>query len=312
MSTSTALATQTERKPALTAGNNVLAIVPSDAEQAFRMAQLVCKANMAPKGMEQPEKVVTAIMTGLEIGLKPMQALQSIAIVNGRPTVWGDAVVGLVMASGKCGGFKEWIEGTGDKMVAKCWAKRSDMPTESEQSFSTDDAKTAGLWAKTGPWKQYPRRMLQMRARAFCLRDLFSDVLKGLGVAEEVRDYKASVAVEQQASHERELRDEIYRQAGQEPPLIESPDSELEEIGHDEPESDVKVTYWSIDIQRREQKPVNEAIEAINRDIDSAGNGAAQLRLILQNNGWLEEVAPDRWNAVQDAIASLQKGLADA
>ena len=35
---------------------------------------------------------------------------------------------------------------------------------------------------------QYRDRMLQMRARSFCLRDQFADVLKGMPVAEEVMD----------------------------------------------------------------------------------------------------------------------------
>jgi hypothetical protein len=35
---------------------------------------------------------------------------------------------------------------------------------------------------------QYPKRMRQMRARAFALRDVFPDVLRGLPVAEEVMD----------------------------------------------------------------------------------------------------------------------------
>jgi hypothetical protein len=51
-----------------------------------------------------------------------------------------------------------------------------------------DDAKAAGLQGKQGPWTQYPKRMRQMRARAFALRDVFPDVLRGLPVAEEVMD----------------------------------------------------------------------------------------------------------------------------
>ena len=51
------------------------------------------------------------------------------------------------------------------------------------------DAKRAGLAGKSGPWTQYPRRMLQMRARGFALRDAFPDLLRGLVTAEEAMDY---------------------------------------------------------------------------------------------------------------------------
>ncbi len=51
------------------------------------------------------------------------------------------------------------------------------------------DAKRAGLWGKGGPWTAYPKRMLQMRARGFALRDAFPDVLKGMISVEEAQDY---------------------------------------------------------------------------------------------------------------------------
>jgi len=53
-----------------------------------------------------------------------------------------------------------------------------------------EDAKRAGLWAKQGPWTAYPKRMMQMRARGFALRDAFPDVLKGMITAEEAQDYQ--------------------------------------------------------------------------------------------------------------------------
>lgn len=184
---STALAEA--KRPELTVGNSVGAIVPRDVEQAFRMAQLIVHAGMAPNGMNSPEKVVTAIMHGMEVGLKPMQAVQSIAIVNGRPTIWGDAAIGLVQGSGLAEYIVERVEGEGEEMVAICETKRHGWPSPIVSTFSVADAKAAGLWGKAGPWKQYPKRMLQMRARGFALRDAYADVLKGLGVREEARDF---------------------------------------------------------------------------------------------------------------------------
>jgi len=58
-----------------------------------------------------------------------------------------------------------------------------------ETRFSVEDAKRAGLWGKGGPWTAYPKRMLQMRARGFALRDAFPDVLKGMISVEEAQDY---------------------------------------------------------------------------------------------------------------------------
>lgn len=184
-------------KPELRAGGTMGAIVPQDAEQAYRMAQLIAKSGIAPRDMQTPEKIVTAIFHGLEVGLKPLQAIQSIAVVNGRPCIWGDAALGLAMGSGLLEDIAESIEGEGDAMRAVCVAKRVGNTTPVARSFSVADARKANLWGKTGPWSQYPQRMLQMRARSWALRDGFADVLKGLHVVEEVRDYRV-VSVDQE------------------------------------------------------------------------------------------------------------------
>jgi hypothetical protein len=96
------------------------------------------------------------------------------------------------MASAVCESVTETIDGEGDNMVATCSAKRRGYERPTVVRFSVADAKKAGLWGKTGPWTQYPRRMLQLRARGFALRDAFPDVLKGLVTAEEAHDYPAA------------------------------------------------------------------------------------------------------------------------
>ena len=179
---------QVEPRPQLHAGARPTAIVPTDMDSCYRLAKAVCMAGMAPKGLDTPEKAMVAIMHGLEIGLTPMAALQRIAVVNGRPTIWGDGAVGLVRGSGLCEFIDEQIHGEGDKRIATCEAKRRGEKSPVVRSFSVQDAKQAGLWGKSGPWQQYPERMLQMRARAFALRDLFADVLGGLYLREELED----------------------------------------------------------------------------------------------------------------------------
>jgi hypothetical protein len=153
------------------------------------MAVAVSKSGLAPRGMDKAEQVFVAMAHGLEIGLKPMQSLQRIAVVNGRPTLYGDAMIGLVRASGQLERISETIEGKAgtDDYAAVCVAKRVGSD-EVRSVYSVKDARTAGLWGKSGPWTTSPKRMLQMRARAFALRDLFADVLGGLYMAEEVMD----------------------------------------------------------------------------------------------------------------------------
>jgi len=159
-------------------------------DDAWRFWQMVAKTDFAPKDFKnKPESCMLAGQHGAELGLGPMQSLQCIAVINGRPTIWGDAALALVQSSSVCEFVSEAVEGDGDQMVATCIAKRRGYPAPSAIKFSVADAKRAGLWGKSGPWTQYPKRMLQLRARGFALRDAFPDVLKGLVTAEEAQDY---------------------------------------------------------------------------------------------------------------------------
>ena len=165
-------------------------------DDLWRFAKLVAASGLAPKGVDTPEKVAIAVQAGLEIGLKPMQALQSIAVINGRPAVWGDAVIGLCQGTGQMEVYRqEKIGEPGkDSFGYRVTVKRRGFdPVESE--FTVGSAKQAALWGKSGPWAQYPDRMLMLRARAFALRDTFADVLKGCPMAEDVRDMPAEVPV---------------------------------------------------------------------------------------------------------------------
>ena len=153
-------------------------------DEMGRFCKAVVNSTLAPKSFDTPEKVMVAIQAGLEVGLAPMQALQSIAVVNGKPVIFGDAALALAMRHPDFEDIEEVANGD----TATCTIKRRGR-TPCVRKFSEADAKKAQLWGKSGPWTSYPSRMLQMRARSWALRDAFPDALKGLGVAEEVRDY---------------------------------------------------------------------------------------------------------------------------
>lgn len=173
---------------ALTVQGHTPAIQIASFEQLVKFADIASRSGMVPSAYTgKPQAVLIAVQMGSELGLAPMQSLQNIAVINGRPSVWGDALLGLVKASAVCDDVVETMEGEGDALTAICVAKRKGK-SPVEARFSVEDAKAASLWNKQGPWKQYPKRMLQMRARGFALRDAFPDVLRGLITAEEAGD----------------------------------------------------------------------------------------------------------------------------
>lgn len=176
-------------KPPLVGGGKINAIIPQDIESVFRLANVIVAAKMNPKSLDSVEKCTVAIMHGLEVGFTPMAALQSIAVVNGMPSIWGDGLIALVRASGLLEDIQETVDDDQEgPTIAVCKVKRKDSPSWVVQSFTRPQAMKAGLWRKQGPWVQYPHRMMQMRARAFALRDAFPDVLRGLHSAEEAAD----------------------------------------------------------------------------------------------------------------------------
>lgn len=161
---------------------------PSNFEELWRMAEMVSSSTFAPSNMRgKPVECMVAMAHGLEVGLGPMQSLQNIAVINGRPSIWGDAMIGLVLGAGLMADQNLEYEGEPfkDNYAAVYACQRKGFGTPSVTRYSVADAKRAGLWGKKGPWTDYPDRMLSVRARAFGLRNTFADVLGGLYMAEE-------------------------------------------------------------------------------------------------------------------------------
>lgn len=168
------------------------AMTPRNFDDVWRMSDLIAQSDLAPKDYKgKPGNVMIAWQTGVELGItSPLQAIQNIAVINGRPTIWGDMMLAICRASPAWSeaDFDEWIEGEGMAAVAYCSVRRRPSGNRHVAEFSMQNAKDAGLVGKQGPWQQYPKRMLQMRARSFALRDTFTPELKGIRMAEEERD----------------------------------------------------------------------------------------------------------------------------
>lgn len=171
------------------AGGKLAGIIPQTFEDVQRVAKCIAASGLAPQGLKSEAAITVALMHGMELGLPPMASLQKIAVINGRPSIWGDAIPALLWARGFKIVEKELIASNtvGEVNGWECTVIRPD-GTEVKRKFTRKDAKDAGLLGKSGPWKQYEKRMLQMRARGLAARDGAADVLSGLYLAEEAQD----------------------------------------------------------------------------------------------------------------------------
>ncbi|WP_151721026.1 recombinase RecT [Acinetobacter ursingii] len=176
---------------ALVQNQSVNFLTPTNLNEAMQIADLLAGSDIVPKDYQRkPGNILVAMQWGAEIGLQPLQAMQNIAVINGRPSIWGDAMLALVRSSGLLEFIREEISEDGQKATVTVKRKGEE---EFTSTFTMEDAKKAGLSGKQGPWSQYPKRMLKLRARSYALRDVFPDVLKGMAIAEEERDKEVDV-----------------------------------------------------------------------------------------------------------------------
>jgi hypothetical protein len=101
---------------------------PQTPDQAWALAETIAKSRLAPKGYDTVEQIFVAMQHGAELGLNAMQSLQGIAMVNGRPAVWGTTLWALVQRSRI---VSRWMKGTMampavDKILAGMWKGKTD------------------------------------------------------------------------------------------------------------------------------------------------------------------------------------------
>lgn len=173
-------------------------IQPKTFEEAKVIATYLSESDLVPKEFQKkPANILLAWEMGADVGLSPMQALQSIAVINGKPSLYGEVGLGIVLASGLLEGLPLEED---DGEVATCTVKRKGCQPVT-RTFSMAEARNATMWerdregnlrkvalADRATWLSWPRRMRQMRARWWALKDAFADVLKGLAIVEVERD----------------------------------------------------------------------------------------------------------------------------
>ena len=200
-------------------------LVLSNLEDMWRFAQKVIESGIAPATLNTPAKIFVVLQSGAELGMGPMRSLNSFYVVNGQARLFGDTPLALVRQSALLEYIKEHIDGEGDGRVAVCETKRKGDPEPKITEFSVEDAQLAGLWGKAGPWKQYPKRMLTYRARAFNLRDNFPDCFGGATIAEEYEGIDPP-----EPSHEPTMP----RRKEVEAKVVEAPEPEAPETAEEE------------------------------------------------------------------------------
>lgn len=168
---------------------------PGEWEATMTMARTIAGTPFVPVAYRgQPEAVVAAILYGREIGLGPMQALQKIHMIDGKPSLSAD----LMLAQMRRGGLVILSsESTGEHAVIH--ARRNDTGEEATVEWTLAEARTIPakergqniMLADKGTWRAYPADMLWARCVGRLARRLGSDLLGGVALysSEEMQDW---------------------------------------------------------------------------------------------------------------------------
>ena len=175
--------------------NSLLNIASLD--DAMRAAELMSKSGLVPQAFRnRPADILVAMQWGAEMGIQPMQAINSISVIQGKPSIYGDLGKALIMRRAGLDliDYSNEVDGDGGDRAATCRIERANPNGKAivvERRFSMADAKRASLLGK-GPWVTYPDRMLSWRAFWLAARDIYPDVLGGIQGGEEMDDWRRS------------------------------------------------------------------------------------------------------------------------
>lgn len=143
-------------------------------------AEVLIKTGFLPQSIKSAEQAVAVMMTGAELGIGPMAALQTINVIQGKPTISPQLMLALINRSGHMEDMKIEANAKG----AICMMKRKGRIPHTVK-FGEEEAKALGLFSKDN-YKKQPATMFQWRAVAMCARVVFPDVILGLYTPDEM------------------------------------------------------------------------------------------------------------------------------
>lgn len=162
----------------------------STLSEVRQMAEAAAKSGLFPQ-LRSPDAAMTLMMLCQAEGLHPIQALRRFDVVQGRPAMKADAMLGEFQQRG---GKVKWSRH--DAEVCSAVFEAPGLAEAVTVTWTMEDAKRAGLAGKSGPWQQYPRQMLRARVISEGVRMAMPAVVVGLYAPEEVQDFARPAPVE--------------------------------------------------------------------------------------------------------------------
>lgn len=165
-------------------------------ENAQRIAKALASSQLVPKefqGQQGLANVLVAMEISGRMGLSPLQVMQNLHVIHGRPSWSSQFIIATINGCGRFTPLDYNITGEGDGMA--CQAVATEIATGKElkgPTVSIAMAKKEGWYSKTGSkWQSFPELMLRYRAAAFWGRVYVPEYLVGMKTQEEVIEIEA-------------------------------------------------------------------------------------------------------------------------
>lgn len=163
--------------PATSPERGIQPFQPSTFQEVVDLAKVLSGANIIPSALRgKPNDVAAIVLHGASLGIDAMSAIRSMHIIEGKPTLSADLMVGLAKRSPICEYFI-LVESTDE--IATWETKRRGDPKPVRMSFTIAQARVAGLTGKA-TWKAYPAAMLRARGASALGRAVYSDLFAGV------------------------------------------------------------------------------------------------------------------------------------
>lgn len=174
---------------------------PRSYEEAMLVAEHAADSGLF-KDIRTPAQAIMMFQLGRKFGLSAVDSLRMIHMIEGKPSMSAQLIVGIVKKSGMAEYFEiEALENTHATWVTK---RRGDR-REVRWTFSVEDAKAAklgGFGSKEAPangfkadsnWAKHPKVMCMWRAAVFLARAVYTDLVGGLYTPDEIGDVEMEI-----------------------------------------------------------------------------------------------------------------------
>lgn len=164
------------------------ALVPTTIGEAMSLSAEISKSSLVDAAYRAKQAdVLHIVLAGQELGLPPMAALRLFYIEKGKPQLYADGAVAIVMGRrDTCRSFR-LIESTDKVATFETVRNSPDGPQVTRMSYTVQEAQAANLLEKP-PWRANRAAMLRARCKSALAKTVYPDLLGGVRIVEDDDD----------------------------------------------------------------------------------------------------------------------------